>query len=397
MKKNMKKITLKKLALAGAVCTLAAPGVAPLAQTASNTMQLYGFLYTGLRHVDNVQGNHLTGLATGPSRWGLRGTEDMGEGLSANFVLESGFDPGTGTSSQGGRLFGRQAFVSLNSARAGSVSLGRQYDVVSAWIAPYTPAGKWNGYMSHIGDNDNLNWSFRINNAVKYTTPSFDGFQAAALFGFGGQPGSTRQNSTRSLGVTYKADGLSLAAGWTQIHDPRAAITDKSWGALFFPSLTPTAPISSLSVTPEKLTIAGIGGDYTSGPFKYALSFTQSKYAQVNLVDGSTSPPTLTGLGDVTYRNIDANITYSFSPSLQSGLAYAYTMGKVDATGFKPRYHQLNFMTNYFLSKRTILQGGWIHQRGANGVQNAYIQFSSGAASSRKRQNQWLAGIFHFF
>jgi len=385
----------KKLLLSAAVCGMAATGAH--AQTGNSNVQLYGMLYTGLRYVDNVGGNNLTGLATGPSRWGLRGTEDIGNGLSANFVLESGFDPGTGSSSQGGRLFGRQAFVSLNSQSAGSVSLGRQYDVVSAWVAPYTPAGKWNGYMSHIGDNDNLNWSFRTNNSVKYTTPNFDGFQAAAMYGFGGQPGSTRDRSVRSFGASYKADGLSLAAGWTQIYDPRNAVADKSWGALFFPSLSPTAPTSGLTVTPTKLTIAGLGADYTSGAFKYALSFTQSTYSQVDLFAAPPPAPPAASLGDVKYRNIDANITYNFSPSLQSGLAYAYTMGKVDATGFKPRYHQLNFMTNYFLSKRTILQGGWIHQRGSNGVENAYIQFSSTAASSKKHQNMLLAGIFHFF
>jgi len=383
---------MKKLILSAAICGMAATAHA---QTGNSNVQLYGFLYTGLRHIDNVGGKHLTGLATGPSRWGLRGTEEIGDGLSANFVLESGFDPGTGSSSQGGRLFGRQAFVSLNSKDAGSLSLGRQYDVLSAWLAPYTPAGKWNGYMSHIGDNDNLNWSFRVNNSVKYTTPSFDGFQAAALYSFGGEPGSSRTRSVRSLGANYKADGLSLAAGWTQIYDPRTAVNDKSWGALFFPSLSPTAPTANLTVTPTKLTIVGIGGDYTSGAFKYALSFTQSTYSRVSV---SSPPPVLVdALGDVKYQNIDTNVTYSFSPTLQSGLGYAYTMGKVDATGFKPRYHQLNFMTNWFLSKRTILQGGWIHQRGANGVQNAYIQFSSTAASSRKYQNQFLAGIFHFF
>jgi len=396
----MKKLKLNKLLLTAAVCGVVAPTASALAQTGNSNVQLYGLLYSGLRYLDNVGGNNLTGLASGPSRWGLRGNEDIGNGLSANFVLESGFDPGTGSSSQGGRLFGRQAFVSLNSASAGSLSLGRQYDVVAAWIAPYTPAGKWNGYMSHIGDNDNLNWSFRINNSVKYTTPSFDGFQAAALYSFGGEPGSSRTRSVRSLGANYKADGLSLAAGWTQIYDPRTAVTDNSWGTLFFPSLFPTAPTAGRTVTPSKLTIVGMGGDYTSGAFKYALSFTQSTYSRV-IVDAIVNPPNPTipavSLGDVKYRNIDANITYNFSPTLQSGLAYAYTMGKVDATGFKPRYHQLNFMTNYFLSKRTILQGGWIHQRGANGVQNAYIQFSSTAASSNKHQNMLLAGIFHFF
>jgi len=387
----MKKLKLNKLLLAAAVCGAAAPAASALAQTGNSNVQLYGFIYSGLSWLDNVQGNTLTGLATGPSRWGLRGTEDLGEGMSTNFVLESGFDPGTGNSRQGGRLFGRQAFVSLNNASAGSLSLGRQYDILSAWLAPYTPAGKWNGYMSHVGDNDNLNWSYRINNSVKYTSPIFDGFQAAALYSFGGVFGNSTENSTRSLGLTYKGGGLSISAAWTRLHTPASGVPEGNWNTILFPSVSPTSPASLRSVSPEKATIAGIGGDYTSGAFKYALTYTQSTYSQVEL----GSP--ITQIGDVKFRNIDANITYNFSPTLQSGLGYAYTMGKVESSGFKPRYHQLNFMTNYFLSKRTILQGGWVHQRGANGVENAYILFSSTGVSDKRRQNMLLAGIFHFF
>ena len=62
-------------------------------------------------------GGSRVGLQTGGglsgSRWGLRGTEDLGGGNSALFVLESGFGLDDGRSQQGGRLFGRQAYVGL--------------------------------------------------------------------------------------------------------------------------------------------------------------------------------------------------------------------------------------------------------------------------------------------
>jgi hypothetical protein len=67
------------------------------------------------------------------SRWGMRGTEDLGGGLKAIFLLENGFDASTGKLWQGGLEFGRQAWVGLSSARLGTVSLGRQY--ARGWIS----------------------------------------------------------------------------------------------------------------------------------------------------------------------------------------------------------------------------------------------------------------------
>ena len=64
------------------------------------------------------------------TRWGLRGTEDLGGGLAAIFTLENGFDLNTGKLGQGGAEFGRQAFVGLSSSRFGTLTLGRQYDSV---------------------------------------------------------------------------------------------------------------------------------------------------------------------------------------------------------------------------------------------------------------------------
>lgn len=61
------------------------------------------------------------------SRLGFRGTEDLGDGLKANFVLESGFAVDTGASQQGGLLFGRQSFVGLSSTSGWTLTAGRQY------------------------------------------------------------------------------------------------------------------------------------------------------------------------------------------------------------------------------------------------------------------------------
>ncbi|PMY01052.1 porin, partial [Pseudomonas sp. GW460-13] len=75
------------------------------------------------------------------SRWGLRGVEDLGSGLKALFVLESGFGLDDGKSQQGGRLFGRQAYVGLESDQVGRVTFGRQYTSLFDMMANFSPTG----------------------------------------------------------------------------------------------------------------------------------------------------------------------------------------------------------------------------------------------------------------
>lgn len=146
---------------------------------------LYGIIDTGVEYVSNV-GPQKSGLVrqpslTGslPSRWGLRGAEDLGGGLNAVFVLESGFAPDQGTSNQGGRLFGRQAYVGLNGPW-GTVSAGRLYSQI---------------YWSLIGDTMGPNIyaaglldaylpNARVDNAVDYTF-TYSGLTVAATYSFG--------------------------------------------------------------------------------------------------------------------------------------------------------------------------------------------------------------------
>jgi predicted porin len=113
-----------------ALVTLAAFSAGAQAQDVA----LYGIVDTGVEYL-NHSGPGNTSLvrmpnvtASLPSRFGLRGTEDLGDGLKASFVLENGIALDSGGLNYGGRLFGRQAFVSLGNAY-GTLSLGRQYNM----------------------------------------------------------------------------------------------------------------------------------------------------------------------------------------------------------------------------------------------------------------------------
>ena len=110
----------KTVLAASALCSI----IASAAQ-AQSSVTLYGIIDEGINCNSNVKDGRSYALQSGVmqgSRWGLRGVEDLGGGLQTIFVLENGFDLNTGKASQGGLLFGRQAYVGLSS-RYGTVKL----------------------------------------------------------------------------------------------------------------------------------------------------------------------------------------------------------------------------------------------------------------------------------
>jgi predicted porin len=362
------------------------------AARAESATTLYGLLYTGLRHVNDSSGNSVTGLATGPSRWGIKGTESLGNGRSALFVLESGFDLNSGSSFQGRRLFGRQVFVGVSDVAAGRLTAGRQYDMVADFLAPYAATGKWNGYMAHIGDNDNLNYQFRLNNSIKYVSPEVGGFQAGGVYAFGESAGSGKPNSASSAGLRYRQGGFSAAAGYLRVNNPATSVSEGNWNTILFPAVTPTSAMTPAALAPNAMTTYGIGTDYQAGKVKAALVYTQTRF------DALASTAIGLPVSDVRFRNLEANVSFDATGNWMLGAGYAYTTGDVAATRFKPRYHQVHLMTNYSLSKRTILQLATTHQRAAGDAQNAYVLYSSDSGASQGRsQTALLAGMFHFF
>lgn len=148
-------------------------------------LTLYGLVDTGVEYVSNIgpQQNGVVRMpsltATLPSRWGLRGIEDLGGGLKSIFVLESGFSPVQGTSNQNGRLFGRQAYVGLFGPW-GAVTVGRLYSqilwsLIGDTLAPNIfAAGLLDTYLTNA----------RLDNAIDYTV-TFSGFTFGATYSFG--------------------------------------------------------------------------------------------------------------------------------------------------------------------------------------------------------------------
>ncbi|WP_408457339.1 porin [Paraburkholderia fungorum] len=96
---------------------------------AQSSVTLYGSIGEGFEYISNLGGHADYALVSGTqqlgNRWGLKGTEDLGGGLSAVFQLENGFSVNNGSALPNGQMFGRQAYVGLASNDMGALTFGQ--------------------------------------------------------------------------------------------------------------------------------------------------------------------------------------------------------------------------------------------------------------------------------
>ena len=305
----------------------------------ANSVTLYGVLdvamewaEAGLGSVKNIQSGGMMG-----SRWGLRGTEDLGGGLKAVFIIESGFAVDTGTFQQGGRAFGRQTLVGLQGPW-GSVTLGRQYSPhfwafsrvdafelglsgglpvitrtrnVGTPPAP-TPAGLLTSYVT----------TGRTDNALVYTSPVMGGFVVRALAGLGEVPGADRHGLTWGLGGHYTAGPLDANIGYTTRRD------NDGFGDL-----------KALS----------IGGSYAIGSAKVYLGHT---------IDSNTTGSTATVTAPKTeYALTNVGVRYRFSDFTTVIAQYTRVADKSDGLPASRDGNLFAIGAVHDLSKRTALYG----------------------------------------
>ena len=167
----------------------------------------------GLDRTTTWQG--VSGVSSG-SRWGLKGTEEIADGYTVSFVLESGFDGMTGKSGQGSRLFGRDAFVTLGTpfgsltvGRTGMLSDGCTGDIVSG---PASPFGTSYGIAAATTTSFVGLGETRTDRAVRYVSPKFAGVQFHAEYAnMNGEATASTKKRYGGVGVSY-ANGPFYAA-----------------------------------------------------------------------------------------------------------------------------------------------------------------------------------------
>lgn len=214
---------MKKTLLAAAIPALFLSTVAH----AQSSVTLYGLIDEGFDFTSNGQGHRGYEMVSGDtvgSRWGVKGSEDLGNGLKGIFLLENGFNTNNGQLGQGGLEFGRQAYVGLSSAQYGTFTMGRQYDPTIDMWSGFTAAGNTIGDLAaHPFDNDNSDWDYRIQNSVKYVSPTYSGFTGEAMYGFSNQAGGFATNRMYSAAGTYKMGGFAAALAYMKTNSGGAS------------------------------------------------------------------------------------------------------------------------------------------------------------------------------
>lgn len=202
------------------------------AQTANVT--LFGVVDSYLVNIRaNNGGKSLTQMDAGGlsgSRWGLRGSEDLGGGLKANFTLENGFLSDSGALGQGGRLFGRQAHVGL-AGGFGSVTVGRQY--TPAFYAAYNADVDEYSNFSIVSNHLVLvaGGLLRADNAITYSTPNMGGFTMSAQWAFGEVAGSTSAGRIFGANAQYAGGPINAGLGYADNKNAAGVSSQRTWVA----------------------------------------------------------------------------------------------------------------------------------------------------------------------
>jgi predicted porin len=240
----------RHLLLGSALCAVAAGAAA------QSSVTLYGIVDTGIEYVShaNAAGDRVFRMpaVTGefPSRWGLRGSEDLGGGYSAVFTLESGFNVRDGSLGQGGRMFGRQAFVGIKSPY-GTVQFGRQYTMTYLSLMSADIIGP---DIYGMGSLDAYVPNARSDNTVSYIG-AYRGVTLGAAYSFGRDaagnnspaqgscagsvPGHATECRDWSVMLKYDTPYFGAAASYEEQRGGTSA------AANFFDGVTPTPLIDA--------------------------------------------------------------------------------------------------------------------------------------------------------
>ncbi len=312
-----------------ALAVLAASG----ASFAQSSVTVYGLadIWFGAISKDDGKGNDetTTVLQSGgvnTSRWGLKGSEDLGGGLKANFKFEQGFGLDTGAAkstddilgnTQSGQAFARESYVGL-SGGFGEVKLGKvwtAYDDVSgasdavfdSALAPMNNVMRSTGYLGNPG------------NTIYYATPDFSGFAGAISYSLG--ENTYKDAAILAVNLTYSSGPLALQFGY-QEQDNGVLPGDSN--AEFI----------------------RVGATYDFG-----VATLKGTYGSVS------------NLGNISGNDADEyqiGVDVPMGPAWVISASYAASQGKgiltEDADGF-------GIAATYTLSKRTFLYGGYSTNR----------------------------------
>jgi predicted porin len=329
---------------------------------AQTSVTLYGVADVGVEYAnhlgagDNSTVRMQSGNLSG-SRWGLRGSEDLGGGLRAVFTLESGFSVDDGRSTQNNRLFGRQAWIGLSNAY-GTLSLGRHTTAMYDFGVQYDPMGISTRYS--IGAQDGA-FQSRADNSIKYAG-KFGPVSAKLIYSAGADgtsgvngevPGNYKVGREFGGSLAYESGPLAIAVVYDEVNGNTVA-TDEN-----------------------KTRKAAVSGTYQFGPVKSYLGYRYARFM---------TPPT-SQTTNLYWAGAQWDITPAWS---LTGAAYYQDFRN---SGADPWLFIVS--ADYSFSKRTDVYLNVAYTRNKDGSDLGTGGFGTTVAG--KNQTGVLMGIRHKF
>ena len=345
---------MKKSPISLAILALAA-ATGGAAQAQSN-VQVYGLLDVGVENANNssATGGSNTRVISGgmnTSRWGIRGTEDLGGGLKAVFNLEGGILMDTGA--QDGALFRRQAYVGLEGA-FGRVVVGRSFTSVYDTVISYDPMGfapyySWATSGPATGPSK-YGFTTGYDNLIKYAG-TFGNFRVGANYAAGEQTTGVADSAKMGATVAYKFGPANVMATYERNNGNTVAATGNR----------------------DENTVWHIGANYETGPLKF-----WAVLRDYNLTAGRAATADVeatTTWGGVAYKpNEVTTIT---------GAVYHVDVKNVAAnTDADPTMYVLRY--RYALSKRTDVHVSGAYAKAKHGQLTGLSRDDAGFANSQR-------------
>ena len=283
----------------------------------------------------------VSGISSG-SRWGLKGTEQIADGYTVGFVLESGFDGMDAKFGDEDRLFNRDAFLTLNTpfgmltvGRTGKLSDGNTGDIIAGNASPFGTSYKLasSTKTTFVGFDTS-----RTDRAVRYVSPKFAGVQLHAEYA-NMNGGDKQPNKQRYGGV-----GVSYANG------------------PFYAAMTAETIQMPAGVAGDDPQAYGLAANYDFGVAKV---FAGYQYAKESAKWGDLNAGTLGVSAPVAGGMLMASVAYAKgddSHSLTSGaIGYKYSLSKRTYLYTDVAYAQEKAATTKVKTKTTEFNLGICH------------------------------------
>lgn len=393
---------MKKIAIAVAAAMTAATASAM-------DFTLYGIVDTGLgyTHVNTLDEptenrfEEINGYNSG-SRFGFKGTEDLGNGYSVSFVLENGFSSDSGALGQGGRMFGREAQLKFHSPY-GTLSFGRAGTLISGagtldiWgvNADVLPGG-WDGIFN-IGNYQGN--GMRLDNMVTYQTPTAAGFTGYLQYSFANDTTDGDDDSKPN----ERSSNRYFAGGLTYNNGPLGVVV--IYDTLMFRhySDSQVGDVGGNDANVGDSRVLSVGGHYDFGSFKLTAFGQYVKGARSGFGDGlgysvpfwsDAAPDPIGSLyydydADGYNFHIGAQIPMDSWGRLYLGAYYGYLEANDDSLNSEAKNINLLVGHEYNFSKRTTLYSGVAYKQLKNENDNGKL--------GDMKATQVIVGVRHIF